>query len=138
MENEELMEKARAAKSAKELMSLAKENGVEMTEEEAQAYFSQLNKSGELADDELDSVAGGGCHSGGGKLVVTVGTQKDCFVCKHCGATAEKNFVPEGLMAITGYSHYCKGKNIISNCGNCKYCNYEKGLWVFNFSSRRQ
>lgn len=33
-----------------------------MTEDEAATYFAQLNpKSGELDDDELDAVAGGGC-----------------------------------------------------------------------------
>ena len=42
--------------------SLAKENGVEMTADEAATYFAQLNpKSGELDDDELDAVAGGAC-----------------------------------------------------------------------------
>ena len=40
--NEQLLQKARAAKNAEELMAIAKENGVEMTEEEAQAYFAQL------------------------------------------------------------------------------------------------
>ena len=50
------------AKSAEELLELAKANGVEMTADEAAAYFAQLNpKSGELDDDELDAVAGGGC-----------------------------------------------------------------------------
>lgn len=55
----EMIEKARAAKTVEELLALAKENGMEMTEESAKAYFEQLHKSVELADDELDSVAGG-------------------------------------------------------------------------------
>lgn len=59
--NEELMAKARGAKSVEELLALAKENNVELTEEEANAYFEQMNRTGELSDDELDSVAGGGC-----------------------------------------------------------------------------
>lgn len=55
-----LFKKAVNAKSAEELLSLAKENGVELTEGEAETYFLKLNsKEGELADDELDSVAGG-------------------------------------------------------------------------------
>lgn len=37
--NEELMAKARAAKSVEELLALAKENDVELTEEKAN-YFS--------------------------------------------------------------------------------------------------
>lgn len=63
MENlyQELIEKAKQAKSVKELLALAKENGMEMTEEQANAYYAQLSpKSGELADDELENVAGGG------------------------------------------------------------------------------
>ena len=55
----ELLEKAKLAKSAEELIALAKENGAEITEEEANTYFAQLHKSDEIPDDELDSVAGG-------------------------------------------------------------------------------
>ncbi len=58
--NEKLLEKAKNAKSAEELFKLAKENGIELTNEEAKTYFAKLNaKEGELADDELDNVAGG-------------------------------------------------------------------------------
>lgn len=61
--NEELMAKARAAKSVEELLALAKENDVELTEQKANYFFRKMNQSGELEDDELDSVAGGGCFS---------------------------------------------------------------------------
>ena len=58
----ELIEKAKTAKTAEELFELAKANGVEITEDDAKTDFVQLNpKCGELADDELDNVAGGGC-----------------------------------------------------------------------------
>ena len=61
----EMIEKAKAAKSAEELLELAKENNVEMTADEAATYFAQLNpKSGELDDDDLDNVAGGACGGG--------------------------------------------------------------------------
>ena len=67
--NNELIAKAKHAKSPEELLALAKENGVELTEESAQAYFNQLNpKTGELADDELDNVAGGGCQKNNNHL----------------------------------------------------------------------
>lgn len=60
--NAELLEKAKQVKSAEELLALAEENGVRMTREQAEAYYAQMNpKSGELSDDELDNVAGGGC-----------------------------------------------------------------------------
>ena len=56
----EMIEKAKAAKSAEELLALAKENGVEMTEEEAKAYFAELNsESCEIDDDDLENVSGG-------------------------------------------------------------------------------
>ena len=59
----ELIEKAKAAKSAEELLEIAKANNIEMTEDEAKTYFAQLNpKSGELFDDDLDNVAGGACR----------------------------------------------------------------------------
>ena len=59
----ELIEKAKQAKSAEELITLAKENKIELSAEEAKEYFERLNKSGELSDDELDNVSGGGCGS---------------------------------------------------------------------------
>ena len=60
--NTEMIEKAKEAKSAEELLALAKENNVEMTADEVATYFAQLNpKSGELDDDDLDAVAGGAC-----------------------------------------------------------------------------
>ena len=65
----EMIEKAKVAKSAEELLELAKANGVEMTADEAATYFAQLNpKSGELDDDDLDAVAGGACSANDDKL----------------------------------------------------------------------
>ncbi len=59
----ERIEKARQASSAEEIIALAKEHGVGMSEEGAKAYFEKLNRSGEMSDDESDSVSGGGCRS---------------------------------------------------------------------------
>ena len=56
---QEQLTKAKAAKSVEELLALAKENGLELTEEEAKNYFEQWHKEGELADEELNNVAGG-------------------------------------------------------------------------------
>lgn len=55
----ELIAKAKAAKSADELLELAKANNVELTETEAKTYFSQLGASDAVADDELEAVSGG-------------------------------------------------------------------------------
>ncbi len=67
MENKitpELLEKAKAAATPEALMALAKENGMELTGEEAKGYFERLHpKDGALSDDELDNVAGGACSA---------------------------------------------------------------------------
>lgn len=55
----ELIAKAKVATSAEKLFALAKENGMEITEEEAKTYFAQLNANGAVSDEELDLVAGG-------------------------------------------------------------------------------
>ena len=77
--NNELITRARCAKTPEEIMTFAKENGEEISEESAKAYFEQLHpKTGELSDEELDNVAGGGCYSDNGRLETTCG-----YKCKH-------------------------------------------------------
>ena len=61
--DQEIIAKAREAKSAEELLAMAKENDIELTGEQAKEYYDRLHASGELSDDELDSVSGGGCSS---------------------------------------------------------------------------
>ncbi len=84
----ELIKKARQAKSAGELLALAKENDIALTEDEARDYFAQLheqcNQSGELSDDELDSVAGGSC--GGGQNIDPSRARLPSHTCEyfHC------------------------------------------------------
>lgn len=55
----ELLEKAKTAKTAEELLELAKAENIELTEEQAKEYFATIHASGELSDEELDNVAGG-------------------------------------------------------------------------------
>lgn len=55
----ELLDKAKTAESAEKLAEMAKEENIEMTEEEAAKAFAELHKTGELADEELDNVSGG-------------------------------------------------------------------------------
>lgn len=80
----ELIVEAQASKIVEELLELAKENNVEMTEEEAKTYFAQLNANGVVSDDELDAVAGG-CgetYKSGTKVRFTDGT-----MCPKCRST---------------------------------------------------
>ena len=57
--SKELLKEAKTAKTAEELLAMAKAEKIELTEEEAAKAFEELNKNGELSDEELDNVAGG-------------------------------------------------------------------------------
>ena len=57
--SKELLEKAKTAKSAEELLAMAKAENIELSAEEAESSFTKLHKTGELSDEELDNVAGG-------------------------------------------------------------------------------
>ncbi|MGM9644954.1 MAG: Nif11-like leader peptide family RiPP precursor [Eubacteriales bacterium] len=57
--SKELIEKAKTAKSAEELLQIAKAENIELTAEEAEKAFAGLHKTGELSDEELDNVSGG-------------------------------------------------------------------------------
>lgn len=59
MENKELINEIKNCKTIDELITVSKDNGYELTKEEAKAYFDKFNKSGELTDDELSNVTGG-------------------------------------------------------------------------------
>ncbi len=59
-----------------------------MNEEEAKTYFAQLNpKSGELDDDDLDNVAGGGCGDKYEYRNLNSGDRVRILIkCPYCGA----------------------------------------------------
>ena len=57
--SKELIEKAKTAKTAEELLAMAKAENIELSAEEAEKAFAELNKTGELSDEELNNVAGG-------------------------------------------------------------------------------
>ena len=97
--NQELIIKAKAAKSVEELLELAKASNVELSEEQAKEYFAKLNSTkGELSDDELDDVSGGGCGESKTKYcpncnselrMISEGTgnfsMKFYYLCDSCG-----------------------------------------------------
>ena len=56
---DEILEKAKTAKTAEELLAMAKAENINFTAEEAAKAFAELNKTGELSDEELDNVSGG-------------------------------------------------------------------------------
>ena len=84
----ELMEKAAKCQTKEELLALAKENGIELTAEQAEAYLAE-RQDGEIADAEMDAVAGGKKMGGNycGELRQQV--RSSCFlttaVCEYLG-----------------------------------------------------
>ncbi|WP_297213879.1 hypothetical protein [uncultured Flavonifractor sp.] len=63
--DEKMYEAAKAAESPEALLALAQAQSVPLTAEEAGTLYAQLHRNGPLADEELDSVAGGGCSDNG-------------------------------------------------------------------------
>ncbi len=57
--SKEVLTKAMACDTPKELVKLAKENGVDLTEKEAEAYLSEMEDI-DLDHAQMKSVAGGG------------------------------------------------------------------------------
>ena len=57
----EMMAKAMACETPEELMALARENGAELTMEQAKAYLAEIEKlDGNFSDEDMAKVAGGG------------------------------------------------------------------------------
>ena len=104
----ELMEKAKSVKSATELITLATENGTEITPEEAANYFTKLNPPSEsIADEELENVAGGGCGT------TIEGYNCRDWACKYC-------FNPWD--GVTHKDGVCEGRvRIVHGCADCRY-----------------
>ena len=139
MNNEELMAKARAAKSPEELLRLAHENGMpEFTEENAKVYFEALHHSGELSDEEMD-VSAGGCavRSHGQKMVSALNTCSR-YRCGPCNGNTHYNRLPsypdESLLRECNPRLYDPNSEYghITYCGGCYYCTYERGAWWCN------
>ena len=106
----ELVAKAKEAKTSEELMALAKEAGIELTEESAALAFEQLNsKTGELSDSELDNVSGG---CGGGY---------------DAGRPQPRFAVGETVL----YIHSWLGATRITATGKVVKRNYENGAWYY-------
>ena len=120
--DQELLKKAKAVETPEALLAFAKENGTDLTEESAKAYFDLLHQeAGEVSDEELDNVSGGGCYNDG-RLVVTVAHCCTAWICSKCGSELVR-------LGLAGGCSNCRRDGF---CGNCKYCSYEKGLWLCN------
>ena len=55
----EIMTKLKNAKSVEDILDIAKEDGKELTVEQAQRMLDQIRGDGELSDDDLENAVGG-------------------------------------------------------------------------------
>lgn len=97
---EELMKKAKEAKSVEELIALLKDNGIELSKEKAEEVYGKLHCNGEIPEDEIDLVAGGGCNdpsapSFQGTWVSGYELSSSCPIC-HNNCWAETGFIGNG------------------------------------------
>lgn len=100
----EVLEKARKANTKEELLKLAKENGIDMNSEDAEAIFCKLHQSErKLPEEELDSVAGGGDGMGG---------------CND--AVCNIDFMPGEALSCAPFQLDLK-KSCSANCGTINY-----------------
>lgn len=124
--DKEIIAKAKQAKTPEELYEMAKEVGREMTEESAKEYFAMLHpKTGELGDDELDNVAGGGCGTPkDDRMVVTPKTSCYHFSCKYdeWPRGTDMSKISSGIL-----DYYCVKCYKSAYCSNCRYMVYENG-----------
>ena len=134
MMNEEMIIKAKEAKSVEELITLAKENGVELNEEDAKLCFEQLNaKKGELSDDELSDVSGGGCETKvDGKTYTVVTNGCKCFTGQYLsnfkiGYTTVETTVRHDNAALRYL--WLPGPNSCNDgkCGSCAHLGFKDG-----------
>ena len=101
----ELLEEARAAESAESIAAIAREKGIEMGAEEAEAVFAMIHGAdGEIADEELDGVAGGGCG------------EPSRLECPACGAP-----YPSIIKRESFYDQLGPYEHITFECGLCRH-----------------
>ncbi len=90
----ELLEQLKNMKNAEEILNVAREHGISVTEEEATGLLNKYCITGEISDEELESVAGGSsggpkCSCGGDLHYERTdrtpkGEKVHVFVCDRC------------------------------------------------------
>ena len=125
--NEQLLA-AKNAKSAEELGALVKEWGIEASEADIEKVYAVIHKTGEISDNELDNVAGGGCDYDHPEMVCPscghVGMDEElctsllkwCYVCPSC----EDNWLVDGMQYRGKWDRW-KTKEFMGSGIDCGY-----------------
>ena len=137
MTNEELNLKAKSAKSADDILAIAKENGLDVSREEAELYIHANVPNGELPDDALDGVTGGAVYTlRDGYLIVTNFHKCDRWKCDSCGGT-NFSYMKVGSESGYGWAHKCVG--YANGCGkSCLTCEYMKYRFPFQICTHHE
>lgn len=86
----DLIELAKRAQSAQELLELAQQSKIKLSREDAAIYFDRWHGMGELSDDDLDLITGGAeeyagkvvCEVCGGELDIDL--SEGGYYCGRC------------------------------------------------------
>ena len=116
----EQLTKAKQAKSAEELLTLAKESGMDLSEEQAKKAFAALNQQGELSDEELEQVAGGSWPWDWIEDFVEWLSEPDTYELSYDPLT-DRYFCPDcgGQLERRGYEYSDEGEYDKYECGQC-------------------
>ncbi len=128
----EILQKAKECKTVEELLNLAKENDFPLTEQQAAEKFNEWNKTGELADQELENVSGGaGCFAPVGENVEDLHEGdlvrfKNGYLCKN-SMNCNRNDV-----FIMKFPAECFGELY----GQCNKCGRRVKIYNYNHITR--
>lgn len=89
-QDEEALNKAKSAKTVEELITLTKEDGIELSEAEVKKYFDLLQDDVEISDEDLSNVSGGAIDLSYFPLVPNP--------CRRCGANDVHLIGPRAIM----------------------------------------
>ena len=126
MTHEELILKAKGAKSADDILAIAKDNGLDVSREDAEMYIQMNRESGELSDEVLDSVTGGAAYTlRGGYLIVTNFHECDRWKCDECGGN-DIRYTRVASESGWAWAHKCGGhpNGCDKSCATCEYMKY--------------
>lgn len=107
----EQIEKVKNASSAEEIVKLAKENGIDVSYEEASDVMRKISQPGQLSDEELDNASGAGCIS---SRPSSLDINSDDPQCPKCGTKLVRQGVAKDtLLFSTDYYD-------VFSCPDCK------------------
>lgn len=97
----DLIERAKRAKSVEELIALAREDKIELSEEDARIYFERWHEA-ELSEDDLDAATGG---------MGEANESSEAYACEFCGSGNLGTILTGGFYCYDCNRH-CTGKKL--------------------------